>query len=70
MHLTRKTILAAFAAVLGLSLALPMPAVAGKRQVKNTLGGAVIGAGVGSLVGGSSGARAGAVVGAIAGATK
>jgi outer membrane lipoprotein SlyB len=70
MHLKHKPILATLALAIGLSLAFSIPADAGKRQVKNTLGGAVIGAGVGSLVGGNSGARAGAVVGAIAGATK
>ena len=70
MQLTNKPLLATLALALGMSLALTPPAEAGKRQVKNTLGGAAIGAGVGALVGGSKGARTGAVVGAIAGAVK
>jgi hypothetical protein len=65
-----KQNLIAAAVSLGLALAFAMPADAGKRQIKNTLGGAAIGAGVGALVGGSSGAKTGAVVGAIAGAVK
>ena len=70
MQFTRKPPLAMLALATGISLALTLPADAGKREVKNTLGGAAIGAGVGALVGGSSGARTGAVVGAIAGAVK
>ena len=60
----------ATAAALALVVSYSAPADAGKRQVKNTIGGAAIGAGVGALVGGSKGARTGAVVGAIAGAVK
>lgn len=70
MQITRKPLLAVLALATVMSLAFTLPADAGKRKVKNTLGGAAIGAGVGALVGGSSGARTGAVVGAIAGAVK
>lgn len=69
MHVRRTSLMGGL--MLAMSLALTMPAEAGKRKFKNVVGGAAIGAGVGAIVGGSSSTvRTGAVVGAIAGAVK
>jgi len=70
MHMKKKTLSAGLLLAIVMSLALPLPAEAGKRQFKNTVGGAAIGAGVGALVGGSNAVATGAIVGGIAGALK